>query len=110
MNIVILAAGLGKRMGTASVASLPKVLYPVAGRPMLAHVLDAVRAAVTESSANIIIVVGHAGHRVQEAFPELADMRYVQQSPQLGTGHAVLQALPLLDDASRRWCFMATFP
>ncbi len=103
MNIVILAAGQGKRMGPSH--SLPKVLHPVAGRPMLAHVINAVRAALVnmrDRSANIVIVVGHGAKKVQEAFPaagSTADLRFVEQNAQLGTGHAVLQAAPLLDDA-----------
>ncbi len=103
MNIVILAAGQGKRMGRSLPNSLPKVLHSVAGRPMLAHVLDAVRAALADTQVNIVVVVGHGGKKVQEAFPaEFADnagLRFVEQSQQLGTGHAVLQAAPLLDDA-----------
>lgn len=99
MNIVILAAGQGKRMGPALPNSLPKVLHSVAGRPMLAHVLDAVRTAVTNMPANIVVVVGHGAEKVQEAFQAVPDLRFVEQNPQLGTGHAVLQAAPLLDDA-----------
>ena len=94
MNIVILAAGLGKRMRS----SLPKVLHPVAGRPMLAHVIATARAACT-TPANIVVVVGHGAQFVQEAFPGEPGLRFVRQEPQLGTGHAVLQALPSLDDA-----------
>ncbi len=107
MNIVILAAGQGKRMGPSLPDSLPKVLHPVAGRPMLAHVLDAVRAALVnmqDMPANIVVVVGHGGKKVQEAFPaklaENAGLRFVEQDPQLGTGHAVLQSAPLLDDTA----------
>lgn len=98
MNIVILAAGQGKRMGPLLPKSLPKVLHLVAGRPMLAHVLDAVRAATDGMPANIVAVIGHGAKKVQEAFP--AGLRFVEQSQQLGTGHAVLQAAPLLDDAA----------
>ncbi len=94
MNIVILAAGLGKRMRS----SLPKVLHPVAGRPMLAHVIATARAAVADT-ANIVVVVGHGSELVQKAFPSEPGLRFVTQQPQLGTGHAVMQALPLLDDA-----------
>ncbi|MGZ9058219.1 MAG: bifunctional UDP-N-acetylglucosamine diphosphorylase/glucosamine-1-phosphate N-acetyltransferase GlmU [Burkholderiaceae bacterium] len=102
MNIVILAAGQGKRMGPSLARSLPKVLHPVAGRPMLAHVLDAVGEATNEMPVNIVIVVGHGAHLVQETFlsSTSADHRlqFVEQAQQLGTGHAVLQAAPLLDD------------
>ena len=104
MNIVILAAGQGKRMGPL-VQPLPKVLHRVAGRPMLAHVLDAVSAATAGTPANVVIVVGHGAQRVQEAFHKAptadGSLRFVEQSPQLGTGHAVLQALPLLEQSAR---------
>jgi bifunctional UDP-N-acetylglucosamine pyrophosphorylase/glucosamine-1-phosphate N-acetyltransferase len=103
MNIVILAAGQGKRMGPSLTKSVPKVLHLVAGRPMLAHVLDAVSAGTTGMPVNIVVVVGHGANHVQEMFPSGASadrsLRFVEQSQQLGTGHAVLQAAPLLDEA-----------
>ncbi|MGZ8274279.1 MAG: bifunctional UDP-N-acetylglucosamine diphosphorylase/glucosamine-1-phosphate N-acetyltransferase GlmU [Burkholderiaceae bacterium] len=95
MNIVILAAGQGKRMRS----SLPKVLHPVAGRPMLAHVIAAARSACTDV-ANITVVIGHGASVVQETFPETPGLHFVRQEPQLGTGHAVMQAVPHLDDGS----------
>jgi len=95
MNIVILAAGQGKRMRS----SLPKVLHPVAGRPMLAHVIAAARGACTDV-ANITVVIGHGAESVQAAFPEARGLHFVRQEPQLGTGHAVMQAVPHLDDAA----------
>lgn len=68
---------------------------------MLAHVLDAVDSATSGVPANIVIVVGHGAQQVQEAFHTVpGSLRFVEQSPQLGTGHAVLQAVPLLDDAA----------
>lgn len=91
MNIVILAAGMGKRMNSA----LPKVLHPVAGRPMLAHVLDTAR---TLSPSRLVVVVGHGAERVREAVAA-DDVAFAEQAQQLGTGHAVMQALSLLDDA-----------
>jgi bifunctional UDP-N-acetylglucosamine pyrophosphorylase/glucosamine-1-phosphate N-acetyltransferase len=104
MNIVILAAGQGKRMGPALANPLPKVLHLVAGRPMLVHVLEAVAGATTGMPVNIVVVVGYGAKQVQETFPaepkSERSLRYVEQSPQLGTGHAVLQAEPLLDDAA----------
>lgn len=90
MNIVILAAGMGKRM----YSDLPKVLHPVAGRPMLAHVLDTARAL---SPSRLVVVVGHGAARVREAVAD-DDVAFAEQAQQLGTGHAVMQALPLLDD------------
>jgi bifunctional UDP-N-acetylglucosamine pyrophosphorylase/glucosamine-1-phosphate N-acetyltransferase len=89
LNIVILAAGLGKRMQS----DLPKVLHPLAGRPMLAHVLDNARRLGPD---RIIVVVGHGADRVKEAFADQSDLAFATQVPQRGTGHAVQQALPLL--------------
>src|SRR6266581_1464105 len=89
LNVVILAAGQGKRMRS----DLPKVLHPLAGRPMLAHVLDTAR----RLGATVLCVVyGHGGERVREALPA-DDVVWVRQERQLGTGHALLQALPRLD-------------
>src|SRR5690606_20737590 len=81
LSVVILAAGQGKRMHS----DLPKVLQPLAGRPLLAHVVDTARA--LKPSA-IHIVYGHGGDRVREAFPD-ADLGWCHQAEQLGTGHAV---------------------
>lgn len=92
LNIVILAAGLGKRMQS----HLPKVLHPVAGKPMLAHVLDAARAL---QPSRIVVVVGHGAEQVQAAFAGQPDLAFAVQSPQHGTGHAVQQAVPFLLDA-----------
>ena len=90
-------------MGPSLTKSVPKVLHLVAGRPMLAHVLDAVSAGTTGMPVNIVVVVGHGANQVQEMFPSGASadrsLRFVEQSQQLGTGHAVLQAAPLLDEA-----------
>ncbi|QDX79925.1 UDP-N-acetylglucosamine diphosphorylase/glucosamine-1-phosphate N-acetyltransferase [Denitratisoma sp. DHT3] len=88
-NVVVLAAGQGKRM----YSDLPKVLHPIAGRPMLAHVLDTARSL---GAASICVVHGHGGEAVPAAMAA-PDLRWALQSPQLGTGHAVLQALPRLD-------------
>jgi len=98
MNIVILAAGQGKRMRSA----LPKVLHPVAGRPMLAHVIATARAVAQARgvSANTIAVIGHGADQVRNAFSERDEVRFVLQEPQLGTGHAVQQAAPLLDESA----------
>ena len=90
MNIVILAAGLGKRMRSA----LPKVLHPLAGKPLLQHVVDEARALDPDT---IVVVYGHGGEAVSQAIPG-DDLRWVLQQPQLGTGHAVQQAAPLLAD------------
>ncbi|MBC8119717.1 MAG: bifunctional UDP-N-acetylglucosamine diphosphorylase/glucosamine-1-phosphate N-acetyltransferase GlmU [Burkholderiaceae bacterium] len=121
MNIVILAAGQGKRMGPAQPDSpsdttqpLPKVLHHIAGRPMLSHVLGAVRAAAIGLPANIVVVVGHGAKKVQETFLEVSangsELRFVEQHPQLGTGHAVQQAVPLLDDDARTLVLFGDVP
>jgi len=90
LSVIILAAGEGKRMKSA----LPKVLQPLAGRPLLAHVIDTARSL---EPAAIHVVYGHGGERVREA---LAGERveWSLQAPQLGTGHAVLQAIPKVPD------------
>lgn len=88
LSVVILAAGEGSRMRSR----LPKVLHPLAGRPLLGHVIDAARAL---AARRIVVVHGHGGDRVQEAFPD-TDLGWAEQAEQLGTGHAVAQALPLL--------------
>lgn len=88
LNIVILAAGVGKRMNSA----LPKVLHKLAGKPLLMHVLDAARAL---TSGKICVIYGHGG----ETVPQVVGgdgITWVKQMPQLGTGHAVMQALPHL--------------
>ncbi len=97
MNIVILAAGQGKRMRS----SRPKVLHRVAGRPMLAHVLATAREInqARNESAKLVVVIGHGAQQVREAFDREADVRFVVQEPQRGTGHAVMQAAASLDDA-----------
>ncbi|MFM0073151.1 bifunctional UDP-N-acetylglucosamine diphosphorylase/glucosamine-1-phosphate N-acetyltransferase GlmU [Paraburkholderia sediminicola] len=89
MNIVILAAGTGKRMRSA----LPKVLHPLAGRPLLAHVIDTARAL---KPTRLVVVVGYGAEAVRQAVAA-PDVQFAAQEQQLGTGHAVQQALPLLD-------------
>lgn len=93
LHIVILAAGQGTRMRS----SLPKVLHPIAARPMLAHVLDAARALAPEQ---IHVVIGHGAERVREQLVA-PDVSWVMQEQQLGTGHAVQQAMPGIPDAAR---------
>src|SRR5690606_21207545 len=89
LNIVILAAGMGKRMRSA----LPKVLHPIAGRPMLSHLLQTAR---SMNPDNLLVVVGHGAEQVREAFSDETDIQFVVQEKQLGTGHAVKQAAPRL--------------
>ena len=89
MNIVILAAGQGKRMRS----NLPKVLHCLAGKPLLAHVIDTAR---TLKPGRICVVYGHGGEQVPTAM-RTDDLIFVRQAKQLGTGHALKQALPYLD-------------
>lgn len=90
LHIVILAAGKGTRMRSA----VPKVLHEVAGKPLLGHVLDAAKVL---KPAAIHVVIGHGRDAIQQAFND-PDLRWVEQAEQLGTGHAVMQALPGIDD------------
>lgn len=77
-------------------SDLPKVLHPIAGKPMLAHVLDNARRLDPD---RIIVVVGHGAEQVQANFADQSDLDFVIQRPQQGTGHAVQQAVPLLRDS-----------
>jgi bifunctional UDP-N-acetylglucosamine pyrophosphorylase/glucosamine-1-phosphate N-acetyltransferase len=92
VSVVILAAGQGKRMHS----ELPKVLQPLAGRPLLAHVIATARAL---EPASVHVVYGHGGERVLEALRS-EPVSWVQQAQQLGTGHALLQVAPQLHDDS----------
>jgi bifunctional UDP-N-acetylglucosamine pyrophosphorylase/glucosamine-1-phosphate N-acetyltransferase len=94
ISIVILAAGEGKRMRS----SLPKVLQPLAGKPLLGHVIECA-AALQPSSLHV--VYGHGGAAVKSAFAGTAAIFWVEQAQQLGTGHAVAQAMPHIDDAQQ---------
>ena len=89
LNIIILAAGLGKRMNS----SLPKVLHSLAGKPLLSHVLDTANGLLPHK---ICVVYGHGNDAVREAIGK-KELVWVKQEPQLGTGHALMQALPHLD-------------
>jgi bifunctional UDP-N-acetylglucosamine pyrophosphorylase/glucosamine-1-phosphate N-acetyltransferase/UDP-N-acetylglucosamine pyrophosphorylase len=93
VTAVILAAGKGTRMKS----DLPKVLHPVCGRPMVAYVMDACRQAGAD---RLLMVVGHREELVREAFSgDAGDVQWVTQSPQLGTGHAVMVCREQLHDA-----------
>ena len=93
IHIVVLAAGKGTRMKSA----LPKVLHEAAGLSLIEHVL---RAAAPLSPRSVTVVVGHEAARVRGALGERPGLAFALQEPQLGTGHAVLQAEPLLEGAS----------
>lgn len=92
LSVVILAAGKGKRM----VSDLPKVLHSVGGKPLLARVLAT--ASGLEAAVRVV-VYGHGGDQVKTALAGEPGVLWVEQAEQLGTGHALAQALPLLDDA-----------
>src|SRR3954464_7099458 len=89
LHVLILAAGEGKRMKSASA----KVLMPLAGRPLLAHVIEAARAL---SPTGVHVVYGHNGEQVREAFAADASLGWIEQRERLGTGHAVRTALEAL--------------
>ena len=91
LQVVVLAAGIGKRMHSR----VPKVLHALAGRPMLQHVLDCARLL---SPARLAVVIGHGAQAVAERL-DAPDVAWAVQDRQLGTGHAVLQALPKLEEA-----------
>jgi len=93
LGVAILAAGQGTRMRSA----LPKVLHPLAGRPMLAHVIEKARTLAPDCLA---VVHGHGGEQVCAAVPD-PDIRWVLQAEQLGTAHALVQAMPALDGVDR---------
>jgi len=91
LNVIILAAGQGTRMQS----DLPKVLHPLAGKPLLEHILDGARALQPQ---RIVVVVGHGEKLIRTAFADQTDICFAPQTAQLGTAHAVQQALPFLHD------------
>ena len=102
LNIVILAAGKGTRM----FSSKPKVLHEVAGRPILRHVIDCAKAL---KPAKIIVVYGFGGDLVKNTFSG-ENIIWVEQKEQLGTGHAVQQAAPHLDDDANTLILLGDVP
>jgi bifunctional UDP-N-acetylglucosamine pyrophosphorylase/glucosamine-1-phosphate N-acetyltransferase len=102
LSVVVLAAGEGKRMHS----DLPKVLHPIAGQPMLGRVLDAAQALAPSA---IHVVHGHAGETVKAAFAD-APVNWVYQAEQLGTGHAVMQALAQVPDGHQVLVLCADVP
>jgi bifunctional UDP-N-acetylglucosamine pyrophosphorylase/glucosamine-1-phosphate N-acetyltransferase len=93
LSVVILAAGVGKRMNS----DLPKVLQPLAGQPLLRHVIRTARALQPDG---IYVVYGHGGAQVQAALPH-EPVDWILQAEQLGTGHAVMQAMSVIPDDHR---------
>src|SRR6056297_628237 len=99
LHLVVLAAGEGKRMNSG----LPKVLQPIAGRPMLAHLLDA---ALSLSPERVHVVVGHGADQVEAMLASFAEspsasIVTVTQHERLGTGHAVQQAMGTIPESAR---------
>ncbi len=93
LGVIILAAGQGTRMKS----SMPKVLHGVAGKPMVSHVIDTAKGLAAEK---IALVYGHGGDQVQQVIQD-AELDWVEQAEQLGTGHAVEQALPSMVSMDR---------
>lgn len=102
LNIVILAAGKGTRM----YSDKPKVLHALAGKPLLQHVLDCATALQPQ---HVCVVYGHGGEAVPKAMQQYT-AKFVIQEPQLGTGHAVQQAMPLLDDETQTMVLYGDVP
>jgi len=103
LHVIILAAGEGKRMKSLR----PKVLQPIAGRSMLGHVIDRARAL---QAAGIHVVFGHGGDAVRAAFAGQDDLGWAEQAQQLGTGHAVAQAMPQVPDGAQVLVLYADVP
>ncbi len=91
IDVVIMAAGKGTRMKS----SMPKVLHRLGGRALVQHVIDSARQL---SARHIIAITGHGADQVEAALAGQAGLRFARQMPQLGTGHAVQQAMPVLGD------------
>ncbi|MGH1487744.1 MAG: bifunctional UDP-N-acetylglucosamine diphosphorylase/glucosamine-1-phosphate N-acetyltransferase GlmU [Cellvibrionaceae bacterium] len=100
LDIIILAAGKGTRMKS----DLPKVLHPVGGRPLLTHVISAAQELEPKTKNNFHIVVGHGAdkvaNKVRASFDNSESINFIEQTEQLGTGHAVKQVLPHLNNDS----------
>jgi bifunctional N-acetylglucosamine-1-phosphate-uridyltransferase/glucosamine-1-phosphate-acetyltransferase GlmU-like protein len=92
IHVVVLAAGRGTRMKSA----LPKVLHAAAGRSLIEYAL---LAAASLGPASIVVVVGYQADQLTQALGNRPGLSFAVQEPQLGTGHALLQAEPLLRNA-----------
>ena len=106
LHIVVLAAGKGSRMRS----NLPKVLHQVAGKSLLGHVIDS---SLELNPAQIHVVIGHGKDQVIEAFeshPSVDRLNWVEQTEQLGTGHAVSQALPAIPENANVLMLTADVP
>src|SRR5512146_3343751 len=103
LHVIILAAGEGKRMKSTQA----KVLLPLAGRPLLDHVLETAR---TLNAERIHLVYGHRGDQVRAAFADRAGLQWVYQAEQHGTGHAVQLAMANVPDAARVLVLLGDVP
>ncbi len=93
LTVIILAAGQGKRMHS----DLPKVLHPLASKPLLAYVIET---ALSLEPSQIFVVHGHQGEQLKQSMTAYPSIQWIEQSQQLGTGHAVAQAMPQITDDS----------
>ncbi|MFA6097957.1 MAG: sugar phosphate nucleotidyltransferase [Patescibacteria group bacterium] len=93
-SIIILAAGKGTRLNGGQPSAMPKVMYEICGRPMLAYILETLD---SMGFSDITIVVGYQSEKIKEYFGD--KYKYAQQTEQRGTGHAVMCALPMADPA-----------
>ena len=91
VDVVVMAAGKGTRMKSR----LPKVLHRLAGKPLVRHVLDTV---AQLDARKVVLITGHGADEVEKALAGTAALQFVRQEPQLGTGHAMQQAVPVLED------------
>lgn len=94
LSVIILAAGQGVRMRS----SLPKVLHPIGGTSILGRILNTVNQI---NPKQIVVIHGHQGDQLKKAFVAVNTLTWVAQAEQLGTGHAVLQALPAIDEVEQ---------
>src|SRR3990167_752030 len=101
LSIVILAAGMGTRM----YSTLPKVLHPLAGKPLLQHVIETAKM----FSDDVMVIYGYGGEAVKEALASFT-VRWIFQKEQLGTAHAVSQALPFLNQEGRTLVLLGDAP
>ncbi|MYE11496.1 MAG: NTP transferase domain-containing protein, partial [Gammaproteobacteria bacterium] len=103
LDVIVLAAGQGTRMRSRR----PKVLHEIGGRPMLSHVLDTARALSPE---RLHVVIGAGADEIRRCHAEVADVSWVEQPEQLGSGHAVLQAMPGVSDEATVLVLYADVP
>ena len=103
LHIIVLAAGKGSRMRSEQ----PKVLHEIGGQPLLAHVLNTARSL---DPTGIHVVVGHGKDQIQDRFDDDTSLNWVIQEQQLGTGHAVAQALPNIDGPANILMLTADVP